>query len=168
MTQDGKPEDLMDYEGLAQEALRGVVRGAMQRALAPEGLPGAHHFYVTFKTQAPGVSAPADLLSKYADEMTIVLQHQFWDLEVEETTFSVTLKFGGQPKRLHVPYAAVTRFYDPSVQFLLQFEATEPMSAPVVSLEPASTPSRADDEERPEPPESSGPKIVSLDQFRKK
>jgi hypothetical protein len=80
MTQDGKPEDLMDYEGLAQEALRGVVRGALMRATTPEGLPGAHHFYITFKTQGAGVSAPADLLAKYADEMTIVLQHQFWDL----------------------------------------------------------------------------------------
>src|ERR687893_2483785 len=163
MTQDGKPEDLMDYEGLAQEALRGVVRGALRRALEPEGLPGAHHFYITFKTQAAGVSAPADLLAKYPDEMTIVLQHQFWDLQVEEEHFAITLKFGGQPKRLSVPYAAVTRFYDPSVQFLLQFEAAEPASAPVVSLEPASTPSREDD--RPEPAEPAGPKIVSLDQF---
>ena len=163
---DGKPEDLMDYEGLAQEALRGVVRGALRRALDPEGLPGAHHFYITFKTQASGVSAPGDLLAKYPDEMTIVLQHQFWDLQVEEEHFAITLKFGGQPKRLSVPYAAVTRFYDPSVQFLLQFEASEPASAPVVSLEPASTPALRD--ETSEPAEASGPKIVSLDQFRKK
>jgi hypothetical protein len=168
MAQDGKPEDLMDYEGLAQEALRGVVRGALRRGLDPDGLPGAHHFYVTFKTQAPGVSAPADLLAKYPDEMTIVLQHQYWDLQVEDEHFEITLKFGGQPKRLSVPYAAVTRFYDPSVQFLLQFEATEPLSAPVVSLEPASTPALRDDADRPEPDEASGPKIVSLDQFRKK
>ena len=168
MAQDGKPEDLMDYEGLAQEALRGVVRGALRRALDPEGLPGAHHFYVTFKTQAAGVSAPADLLAKYPDEMTIVLQHQFWDLQVEEDHFDITLKFGGQPKRLSIPYSAVTRFYDPSVQFLLQFEATEPPSAPVVALEPASTPALKDDGDRPETEEASGPKIVSLDQFRKK
>ena len=165
---DGKPEDLMDYEGLAQEALRGVVRGALRRGLDPDGLPGAHHFYVTFKTQAAGVSAPADLLAKYPDEMTIVMQHQFWDLQVDDDHFAITLKFGGQPKRLSVPYAAVTRFYDPSVQFLLQFEATEPASAPVVSLEPASTPAFRDDGDRPEPAEPTGPKIVSLDQFRKK
>ena len=166
---DGKPEDLMDYEGLAQEALRGVVRGALMRATTPEGLPGTHHFYITFKTHGPGVSAPADLLSKYPDEMTIVLQHQYWDLEVEDDHFGVTLKFGGQPKRLSVPYAAVTRFYDPSVQFLLQFEATEPSLAPVVSLEPATTPGPRDtDEAPPESDEASGPKIVSLDQFRKK
>ena len=171
MTDAGKPEDLMDYEGLAQEALRGVVRGALRRGLDPQGLPGAHHFYITFKTHGPGVSAPADLLTRYPDEMTIVLQHQYWDLQVEESHFAITLKFGGQPKRLLVPYAAVTRFYDPSVQFLLQFEATEPASAPVVSLEPASTPSLRDTSaEGPPPPENedAGPKIVSLDQFRKK
>jgi len=168
MTQDGKPEDLMDYEGLAQEALRGVVRGALMRATTPEGLPGTHHFYITFKTQGAGVSAPADLLAKYADEMTIVLQHQFWDLQVEDTLFQITLKFGGQPKRLLVPYAAVTRFYDPSVQFLLQFEAAEPSLASVVALEPASTPSLKEDGDEPEPLESDGPKVVSLDTFRKK
>ena len=167
MAQDGKPEDLMNYEGLAQEALRGVVRGALRRGLDPDGLPGAHHFYITFKTQAPDVSAPPDLLAKYPDEMTIVLQHQFWDLQVEEEHFAITLKFGGQPKRLSVPYAAVTRFYDPSVQFLLQFEAAEPPSAPVVALEPAATPALRDDSEETEP-EPAGPKIVSLDQFRKK
>ena len=172
MTDTGKPEDLMDYEGLAQEALRGVVRGALRRGLDPQGLPGAHHFYVTFKTHAPGVSAPADLLTRYPDEITIVLQHQFWDLEVEETQFQITLKFGGQPKRLLVPYAAVTRFYDPSVQFLLQFEAAELHSAPVVALEPASTPALRESGTASEPlhqlEESAGPKIVSLDQFRKK
>ena len=168
MTQDGKPEDLMDYEGLAQEALRGVVRGALMRATTPEGLPGTHHFYITFKTHGAGVSAPADLLAKYPDEMTIVLQHQFWDLQVDEGLFQVTLKFGGQPKRLVVPYAAVTRFYDPSLQFLLQFEASEPSLAPVVALEPASTPALKDDADTPEPDENAGPKVVSLDQFRKK
>ena len=165
---DGKPEDLMDYEGLAQEALRGVVRGALMRATAPEGLPGAHHFYITFRTHGPGVSAPPDLLAKYPDEMTIVLQHQFWDLQVEEGLFQVTLKFGGQPKRLVVPYAAVTRFYDPSVQFLLQFEASEPSLAPVVALEPASTPSFKDEGDLPEGPPSDEPKVISLDHFRKK
>src|SRR3954466_5527353 len=113
----------MRYEAMAQDALRGVVKTALKRAAAPEGLPGSHHFYITFKTDAAGVSGPNDLLSKYPDEMTIVLQHQYWDLAPGETFFSVTLQFGGQPKRLSIPYAAVTRFYDPSVQFLLQFEA---------------------------------------------
>lgn len=162
MAQDPPPaQDLMHYEAMAQDALRGVVKAALKRAAAPEGLPGAHHFYVTFKTDAPGVSGPSDLLGKYPDEMTIVLQHQYWDLAPGETFFSVTLQFGGQPKRLSVPYAAVSRFYDPSVQFLLQFEVVG-IEAEVPPPEPAAadTPAeRVDDGEA---------KVVSLDQFRKK
>jgi hypothetical protein len=125
MAQTNPPEDLMQYEAMAQDALRGVVKAALKKAAAPGGLPEPHHLYITFKTQAAGVSGPQDLLGKYPDEMTIILQHQYWDLAPGETFFSVTLKFGGQPKRLSVPYAAVTRFYDPSVQFALQFEAPE-------------------------------------------
>ena len=166
MAQDDTPQDLMHYEAMAQDALRGVVRSALKRAASPEGLPGAHHFYITFKTDAPGVSAPPDLLAKYPEEMTIVLQHQYRDLAPGETFFTVTLKFGGQPKRLSVPYAAVSRFYDPSVQFLLQFEPG-PESA---DDEAEGDPPRAD-ADAPSPPataESEAPKVVSLDQFRKK
>jgi hypothetical protein len=177
MAQDDQPQDLMHYEAMAQDALRGVVRAALKRAASPAGLPGAHHFYITFKTDAPGVSAPPDLLGKYPDEMTIVLQHQYKDLAPGETFFTVTLKFGGQPKRLSVPYAAVTRFYDPSVQFLLQFEAAEPVEleaedAPAVL--PASRAKKTKAEEPAAPrgdgPDDGGdgPKVVSLDQFRKK
>jgi len=159
MAQDPPAQDLMRYEAMAQDALRGVVKTALKRAAAPEGLPGAHHFYITFKTDAPGVSGPPDLLGKYPDEMTIVLQHQYWDLAPGETFFSVTLQFGGQPKRLSVPYAAVTRFYDPSVQFLLQFEAPAAEARPVAEVaEPPGD----------EPPPEGEAKIVSLDQFRKK
>jgi hypothetical protein len=164
MAQDPPAQDLMRYEAMAQDALRGVVKTALKRAAAPEGLPGAHHFYITFKTDAPGVSGPPDLLGKYPDEMTIVLQHQYWDLAPGETFFSVTLQFGGQPKRLSVPYAAVTRFYDPSVQFLLQFEppaTTDAKPAAAVEAKAAAT--------DPETPPADGEaKIVSLDQFRKK
>jgi hypothetical protein len=160
MAQDPPAQDLMRYEAMAQDALRGVVKTALKRAAAPEGLPGAHHFYITFKTDAPGVSGPPDLLGKYPDEMTIVLQHQYWDLAPGETFFSVTLQFGGQPKRLSVPYAAVTRFYDPSVQFLLQFEAPAAEARP-----PAETAEAPEDEP---PPAEGEAKIVSLDQFRKK
>ncbi len=163
MAQDPPAQDLMRYEAMAQDALRGVVKTALKRAAAPEGLPGAHHFYITFKTEAPGVSGPADLLGKYPDEMTIVLQHQYWDLAPGETFFSVTLQFGGQPKRLSVPYAAVTRFYDPSVQFLLQFEP--PPAAEGQANESEAKPAATD----PETPLADGEaKIVSLDQFRKK
>jgi len=162
MAQDPPVQDLMRYEVMAQDALRGVVKAALKRAAAPEGLPGAHHFYITFKTEAPGVSGPADLLGKYPDEMTIVLQHQYWDLAPGETFFSVTLQFGGQPKRLSVPYAAVTRFYDPSVQFLLQFEPPPSESAPI-EPEAQSVTAKA-----PAADGDGEAKIVSLDQFRKK
>jgi hypothetical protein len=163
MAQEPPALDEMHYEAMAQDALRGVVKAALKRAASPIGLPGAHHFYITFKTEAPGVSGPPDLLGRYPDEMTIVLQHQFWDLAPGETFFAVTLKFGGQPKRVSVPYAAVTRFYDPSVQFLLQFEAppADVSNAEVVEeAEPAT--------EAPEAVGDDGAKIVSLDQFRKK
>jgi len=161
MAQDPPAQDLMRYEAMAQDALRGVVKAALKRAAAPEGLPGAHHFYITFKTDAPGVSGPPDLLGKYPDEMTIVLQHQYWDLAPGETFFSVTLQFGGQPKRLSVPYAAVTRFYDPSVQFLLQFEAPAAEAKPV-------DPQAQDDVPAAAPAADGEAKVVSLDQFRKK
>ena len=161
MANDPPAQDQMRYEAMAQDALRGVVKAALKRAAAPEGLPGAHHFYITFKTDAPGVSGPPDLLGKYPDEMTIVLQHQYWDLAPGETFFSVTLQFGGQPKRLSVPYAAVTRFYDPSVQFLLQFEAPAAEPKPVEAEAQAEAPAAAVDGD-------GEAKVVSLDQFRKK
>ena len=135
MSQTQPPEDLMQYEAMAQDALRGVVKAALKKAAAPGGLPEPHHLYITFKTKAAGVSGPQDLLGKYPDEMTIVLQHQYWDLAPGETFFSVTLQFGGQPKRLSIPYAAITRFYDPSVQFLLQFEPP-PSAPPELRAEP--------------------------------
>ena len=162
MADETPPVDEMHYEQLAQDALRGVIRSALERAALPEGIPGGHHFYVTFKTRAPGVSVPPDILAKYPDEMTVVLQHQYWDLKVEADRFSVMLKFGGMPKVLSMPYTAVTRFYDPSVQFLLQFESpatVEEIAAEAPAPEPSGTPPPVGDE---------GPKVVSLDQFRKK
>lgn len=157
---DQPPVDEMHYEVLAQEALRGVVRSALLQAQSPEGIPGEHHFYITFRTRAAGVSLPPDVLAKYPEEMTIVLQHQYWDLAVEPDLFSVMLKFGGLPKVLTVPYAAVVRFYDPSVQFLLQFEAPEDVVEPEPEPEPRPTVAAGGDDD--------GPKVVSLDQFRKK
>lgn len=160
MAEETPPVDEMHYEQLAQDALRGVIRGALERAAGPDGIPGAHHFYITFRTRAPGVSVPPDILAKYPEEMTVVLQHQYWDLKVEPNRFSVMLKFGGMPKVLAMPYTAVTRFYDPSVQFLLQFET--PLELEVAEEEPAPEP------ESPPPSGDDGPKVVSLDQFRKK
>ena len=174
MAQDPPAQDLMHYDAMAQDALRGVVKAALRRAAGPGGLPGQHHLYITFRTKAPGVSGPQDLLGKYPDEMTIVLQHQYWDLAPGETFFTVTLKFGGEPKTLSVPYAALTRFYDPSVQFLLQFEA--PAEAPA-RTGPKVVRDQAEVEAEPVEAEaapaeaaatSEEPKVVSLDQFRKK
>ena len=167
MDQDGFPKDEMRYDALAQEALRGVVKAALKRAAAPEGLPGQHHFYITFKTQAPGVTVPPEIIAKYPDEMTIVLQHQYWDLAPGETFFSVTLQFGGQPKRLSIPYGAVTRFYDPSVQFLLQFEAPPSAVGEAKGL-PAPPEAKEAAVADEAPPKEGEAKIVSLDQFRKK
>ncbi|MBP7705341.1 MAG: stringent starvation protein B [Caulobacter sp.] len=165
MAQAKPPEDQMNYETLAQDALRGVVKAALKVAAAPGGIPGDHHFYITFRTKAPGVSGPPEVLSKYPEEMTIVLQHQYWDLAPGETFFTVTLKFGGSPKRLSVPYSALTRFFDPYVQFGLQFE---PPVADVVADEDAAEGADSGDGDEPGPPKDDGPKVVSLDQFRKK
>ncbi|QUD90014.1 SspB family protein [Phenylobacterium montanum] len=160
MANEKPPTDLMGYEAMAQDALRGVVRTALQRAAGPGGLPDPHHFYITFKTRFPGVVLPSDLLAKYPDEMTIVLQHQFEDLTPAETGFSVSLTFSGAARALSIPYAALTRFYDPSVQFLLTFEAPdlpEPEAEPAPAVAPAAT-----------APDGDEPKVVSLDHFRKK
>ena len=158
MVKEQPPIDWMGYEAMAQDALRGVVRAALKRAASPGGLPDPHHFYITFKSRAPGVSIPSDLLANYPDEMTIVLQHQFEDLAPGETFFAVTLTFGGAPRPLSIPYAALTRFYDPSVQFLLTFEVPEPPPA-ITEPEPASAEAA---------PAGDEPKVVSLDHFRKK
>lgn len=165
---DDNPKDLMRYDILAQDALRGVVKAALKRAAGPGGLPGDHHLYITFKTQAAGVSGPPDLLGKYPDEMTIVLQHQYWDLAPGETFFTVTLKFEGQPKTLSVPYAALTRFYDPSVQFLLQFELVDEAKPSRSRPKEVREEAPVEVDEEPAASAEEGPKVVSLDQFRKK
>ena len=160
MADDTPPVDEMRYELLAQDALRGVIRAALERAAGPDGIPGQHRFFITFRTRAPGVSLPPDILAKYPEEMTIVLQHQYWDLAVEPDRFTVMLKFGGVPKVLTTPFTAITRFEDPAAQFLLQFEPPAAADLPVAEPEPAPTP--------PPPSGDDGPKVVSLDQFRKK
>ncbi|WP_072396982.1 ClpXP protease specificity-enhancing factor SspB [Hyphomicrobium sp. CS1GBMeth3] len=114
-------ESTIDYEGLAQEAMRGVVRKVLART-AKSGLVGDHHFYISFDTEAPGVSLSRRLKEKYPNEMTIVLQHRFWDLAVTEERFEVKLTFDGIPERLVVPFDAIKVFFDPSVRFGLQFE----------------------------------------------
>lgn len=115
-------DDKIRYDVLTQEALRGVVRAVLQQ-IAKTGLPGDHHLYVAFETRGKGVSVSDRLKEQYPEEMTIVLQHQFWDLEVSQNRFEVKLSFNNIPERLVVPFTAVKAFYDPSVQFGLQFGA---------------------------------------------
>jgi hypothetical protein len=113
-------QDDLRYDRLVEAALRGVVRDAL-RAAMPDCMPGDHHFYLTFRTRAPGVKIPAFLLEQYPEEMTIVLQHQFWGLKADDEHFEVTLSFNNRPADLYVPFAALTAFIDPSVKFGLQF-----------------------------------------------
>src|SRR5437764_4177848 len=129
--------DHIRYDILAREALRGVVRTVLEDA-AKNGLPGEHHFYITFDTRAEGVAVSQRLRAQYPAEITIVLQHQFWDLAVSANAFEVGLAFGGVPERLSVPFAAIIGFFDPSVQFGLQFEPAteEPGEQPDATAKP--------------------------------
>lgn len=121
------PEDLIRYDVMVQQALIGVVRKILQDA-AKHGLPGEHHFYISFRTDAPGSRVSSRLKEKHPEEMTIVLQHQFWDLLVTDHAFEVGLSFGGVPERLLVPFEAMTGFFDPSVQFGLKFAVDEALA----------------------------------------
>ena len=154
-------QDLFDYPRMVQTALRNVMREALART-ASEGLPGGHHFFVTFRTRAAGAIMPKHLLAKYPDEMTIVLEHQYWDLDVTEEALSVTLSFNNKPERLVVPFGAVTAFADPSVKFGLQFQPPNEEPAPVSAANPGSDPAAA-----PKPGNQPG-EVVALDSFRKK
>ncbi len=172
-------EDQMRYDLLAQDALRGVVRFALKR-VEKTGLPGEHHFYIAFDTNAPGVRISDRLRKQYPQEMTIVLQHQYWGLEVTEERFHVELSFDNIPEKLTVPFDAIKGFFDPSVQFGLQFEigeanenvgpeeTSETAEAPAQAIgdvtEGAEAPSSDPEEDADTPAE----KVVSLDSFRKK
>ena len=117
-------KDILRYDLMVQEALKGVVRKILTEA-GRDGLPGDHHFYITFRTTAPGVRLSQRLRDKHPEEMTVVLQHQFWDLNVSEHAFEVGLSFSGVPERLLVPFDSITTFFDPSVQFGLKFETQD-------------------------------------------
>jgi hypothetical protein len=183
--------DHIRYDILAQAALRGVVRTVLADA-AKKGLPGEHHFKITFNTTAPGVRLSERMRARYPKDMTIVLQHQFWDLAVAEQSFEVGLSFGGVPERVAVPFEAVTAFYDPAVQFGFQFETidgtteSEEAEAPTMAekiekIEKSSPATRAvAEDKKPEalpapsdaaaaaPDQGPGGEVVRLDRFRKK
>ncbi len=122
---DGLPDSLIPYDEIVQEALRAVVGRVLTSVAESGGLPGEHHFYITFKTGAPGVDIPQRLIERFPDEMTIVLQNRYWDLLVDEQRFSVGLSFNQVPSKLVIPYSAITGFHDPAVNFELRFQALE-------------------------------------------
>ncbi len=180
--------DQIRYDLLTQQALRGVVRSVLAEA-AKKGLPGDHHFFISFDTRADGVRISDRLLAQYPEEMTIILQHQFWDLAVNDSAFDVGLSFGGIPEKLTVPFEAINGFFDPSVQFGLQFEEVtegeEAQPAPTVTQDkaagkrprapspsaaaPKKEPVAAAPEPKPDKPAAGGGgEVVRLDRFRKK
>ena len=164
-------QDLFEYDKMVERALRGVVRDALKRA-AREGLKSAHHFYIGFATRAPGVVIPEHLHQRYPDEMTIVLQHQFWDLEVGVDNFAVTLSFQKQLERLVIPFAAVRSFADPSVNFALEFAVPEgqapPQAAPAAGTLAPAAPGETAAEPSAQPPAQQTAEVVTLDSFRKR
>ncbi len=160
-------QDHIRYDILTQDALRGVVRKVLAE-VARTGLPGEHHFFISFVTKAPGVRVSQRLLEQYPNDMTIVLQNQFWDLKVTDTAFEVGLSFDDKPETLVVPFTAIKGFFDPSVQFGLELKSVAPApleeSRPAAPAEPAKLPAAAP----AGPAEPAGEKVVSLDAFRKK
>lgn len=166
-------EDLMDYQLLVERAMRSVVREALLQ-VGEDGLPGDHHLYITFRTEAPGVEIASRLSAQYPEEMTIVLQHQFWGLEIGDDAFEITLSFSGKNERLFIPFDAITGFADPSVNFGLQFKAVDDTGdddfddmEPLVGNDEHDGASPAaetsDDDDAPKTGE-----VVALDAFRKK
>jgi hypothetical protein len=175
-------KDILRYDKMVETALRGVVREALLRA-AQHGLPGSHHFYVTFRTGHPGVGVPEYLRAQYPQEMTIVLEHQFWELSVADDAFSVTLSFKNRPERLTVPFIAITAFADPSVKFALQFQeavageegdgkrrlgATEGGLPAALDAPPRQSGDVKPTAEKPAEGEKKAGEVVTLDAFRKK
>ena len=165
-------QDHIRYDILAQDALRGVIRKVLSEVAATGSLPGEHHFFITFLTQAQGVRLSQHLKAKYPEQMTIVVQHQFWDLKVTETQFEIGLSFSDKPEKLTIPFSAVRGFYDPSVNFELEFdvavaegeeESAEITAYPVADdIQPAVAASEKQDGDKP------AGSVVSLDAFRKK
>ena len=159
---EGTPDSLIPYDEIVQEALRAVV-GRVIGQVEKEGLPGNHHFYITFKTQAPGVDIPRHLIERYPDEMTIVIQNRYWDLRVDQSGFEVGLSFNQVGSKLAIPFAAITAFHDPAVDFALHFSAQAEDQAPeeIAAAE-------NDPQVRPAATAEEGSNVVSVDFTRKK
>ncbi|WP_439568609.1 SspB family protein [Sphingopyxis sp.] len=154
-------DSLIPYDEIVQDALRAVVGRVLGQVEGYDSLPGEHHFYITFKTQAAGVDIPAHLIAKFPDEMTIVLQNRFWDLKVGQDHFSVGLSFNQTPSILTIPYAAITAFVDPSVDFGLQFQVSDDDAAQPEPHDEA-------DNDRPDPVSEDGSNVVTVDFGKRK
>ena len=159
---DETPESLIPYDEIVQEALRDVVGRVLSAVEAGGSLPGGHHFYITFKTRMAGVEIPKHLAQRFPDEMTIVIQHRYWDLKVAADHFTVGLSFGGVPATLRVPFAAVTDFVDPAVDFSLKFQANGADGAP------HEEPDETGNDEPVVKAADDGSNVVSVDFTRKK
>lgn len=160
--------DYIGYEALTQAAMRGVVREALRQAAKGSAPPGDHHFYVTFRTKAPGVKIPDHLIEQFPEEMTIVIQHQYWDLEVHDGHFEIILKFNRVPQHLSIPYVAMTRFVDPAVNFGVSFEKAGSSDDKASVVDPAPETADMPDQAAAEAPASGAETVVSLDAFRRK
>ena len=158
-------KDLMRYDVIVEDALRGVVRRVLGN-VAQNGLVGNHHFYITFRTDHPLAEVPESLADRYPEEMTVVLQFQFYDLEIDDKVFGVTLKFNNVPERVVVPFDAITVFADPSVNFALQFESVEDEDGD--DDEPEEIKPGPKDKKPSDKGGEKGGEVVSLDQFRRK
>jgi hypothetical protein len=158
---DGAPDSLIPYDEIVQEALRAVVGRVLGEVQSSGVLPGEHHFYITFKTAAPGVDIPRHLSERFPDEMTIVIQNRFWDLKVGEDGFEVGLSFNQAPAKLFIPFAAVTGFVDPAVNFALQFQAQGDDGGPQAH-------EQAENDHPAAEPIEDGSNVVSVDFSRKK
>jgi hypothetical protein len=158
---EGTPDSLIPYDEIVQEALRAVVGRVLGEVESTGTLPGDHHFYITFKTAAAGVDIPRHLSERFPDEMTIVIQNRFWDLKVDKDRFEVGLSFNQMPAKLQIPFAAITGFVDPAVNFALQFQAQAEEAEPQVHEE-------AENDARVIEPVEDGSNVVSVDFKRKK
>ena len=150
------PDSLIPYDEIVQDSLRGVVRRVLTDVAAGGGLPGGHHFFIAFRTRDPGVDMPKHLQERYPEEMTVVLQHRYWDLAIHEEHFEVGLTFNQVPAKLSIPYKAISGFVDPAVNFALQFAVNMPEAPPEPEEEPAA------------PSGEPGSNVVSFDFKRKK
>ena len=160
-------KDYIGYDALTQGAMRGVVREAIRSAQANCQTPGDHHFYVTFRTSAPGVQIADHLVEQFPEDMTIVIQHQFWDLEVHDSHFEIILKFSGIPQHLRIPFSAITRFVDPSVNFGLTFDDSIAANSETEIMDTTTVNAIQSAQTLP-PAAKSANTVVNLDAFRRK